>query len=60
MKPSGRKGLSFAFDLIPLGLEYVAAYIEKAVDTVNIVDLELDSRTFQECLDFYHPDLVGI
>ncbi len=60
VKPSGRKGLSFAFDLIPLGLEYIAAYIEDAVDQVHIVDLELDHRTFQECLDFYHPDLVGI
>ncbi len=60
VKPSGRKGLSFAFDLIPLGLEYIAAYIEDAVDQMHIVDLELDHRTFQECLDFYHPDLVGI
>lgn len=60
VKPSGRKGLSFAFDLIPLGLEYIAAYIEETVEQVNIVDLELDRRTFQQCLDTYHPDLVGI
>jgi len=60
VKPSGRKGLSFAFDLIPLGLEYVAAYIENDVKQVNIVDLELDRRKFQECLNFYHPDIVGI
>jgi radical SAM superfamily enzyme YgiQ (UPF0313 family) len=60
VKPSGRKGLSFAFDLIPLGLEYVAAYIEGAVDQVNIVDMELDRRKFQDCLNFYRPDLVGI
>ena len=60
VKPSGRKGLSFAFDLIPLGLEYLAASIEDAVEQVNIVDLELDRRTFQQCLDYYHPDLVGI
>ena len=60
VKPSGRKGLSFAFDLIPIGLEYVAAYIEDAVDQVHIVDMELDSRKFQDCLDFYRPDLVGI
>ena len=60
VKPSGRKGLSFAFDLIPLGLEYIAASIQDAVDQVNIVDLELDQRRFQECLDFYRPDIVGI
>ncbi len=60
VKPSGRKGLGFAFDLIPLGLEYLAAYIEDVVEQVHIVDLELDRRTFQQCLDFYRPDLVGI
>ncbi len=52
--------MSFAFDLIPLGLEYIAAYIEDVVEQVNIVDLELDRRTFRDCLDFYRPDLVGI
>ncbi len=52
--------MSFAFDLIPLGLEYIASYIQDAVEEVNIVDMELDRRSFQECLDFYQPDLVGI
>lgn len=60
VKPSGRKGLSFAFDLIPLGLEYIAAYIENVVEEVQIVDLELERRSFGECLNYYHPDLVGI
>jgi radical SAM superfamily enzyme YgiQ (UPF0313 family) len=60
VKPSGRKGLSFAFDLIPLGLEYIAAYIEDTVEKVDIVDLEMDRRKFQDCLHFYRPDLVGI
>ena len=60
VKPSGRKGLSFAFDLIPTGLEYIAAYIEEAVDSIHIVDMELDHRTFQDIISFYCPDLVGI
>jgi radical SAM superfamily enzyme YgiQ (UPF0313 family) len=60
VKPSGRKGLSFAFDLIPLGLEYIAAYIEDTVEKVDIVDMEMDPRKFQDCLQFYRPDLVGI
>ncbi len=60
VKPSGRKGLSFSFDLIPLGLEYIAANIEGSVEKVDIVDMELDRRTFQDCLQFYRPDLVGI
>jgi len=59
VKPSGRKGLSFAFDLVPIGLEYLAAYIEDAVDQINIVDLEMDRRKFQTILDLYQPDLVG-
>lgn len=60
VKPSGRKGLSFAFDLIPIGLEYIAAYIEDAVEQVHIVDMEMERRKFQDCLNFYRPDLVGI
>jgi radical SAM superfamily enzyme YgiQ (UPF0313 family) len=60
VKPSGRKGLSFSFDSIPLGLEYIAAYIKDTVDEVHIVDLELDNRKFQTIIDTYNPDLVGI
>ena len=60
VKPSGRKGLSFSFDLIPTGLEYIAAYIKDAVDQVHIVDLELDNRKFQEIINFYKPDLIGL
>ena len=60
VKPSGRKGLSFSFDLIPTGLEYIAAYIKDAVDQVHIVDLELDNRKFQDIINFYKPDLIGI
>jgi len=60
VKPSGRKGLSFAFDLIPTGLEYIAAYIENTVDQVHIVDMEMDHRKFQDLINLYCPDLVGI
>ena len=60
VKPSGRKGLSFSFDLIPIGLEYIAAYLKDTVDQVNIVDMELDNRKFQDIINFYSPDLVGI
>jgi radical SAM superfamily enzyme YgiQ (UPF0313 family) len=60
VKPSGRKGLSFSFDLIPTGLEYIAAYLKDAVDQVHIVDLELDRRKFQDIINFYKPDLIGI
>jgi radical SAM superfamily enzyme YgiQ (UPF0313 family) len=60
VKPSGRKGLSFAFDLIPTGLEYIAAHIEDTVDQVHIVDMEMDHRKFQDLINLYCPDLVGI
>jgi radical SAM superfamily enzyme YgiQ (UPF0313 family) len=60
VKPSGRKGLSFSFDMIPTGLEYIAAYLKDAVDQVHIVDMELDKRKFQDIINFYEPDLIGI
>jgi len=60
VKPSGKKGLSFAFDLIPLGLEYIAAYIEPFVDTVRIVDLDKERESLPYFIDLYRPDLVGI
>ena len=64
IKPSGRHGLSFAFDIIPAGLEYIAAYIEKDVDAVNIIDLEMEPKPIQQTLEKYldelKPDLVGI
>ena len=40
IKPSGKHGLSFAFDIIPTGLKYIAAYIEDVVDEINIIDLD--------------------
>ena len=64
IKPSGRHGLSFAFDIIPTGFEYIAAYIEDVVDEVNIIDLEMEpkpiQRTVEKYLDELRPDLVGI
>ncbi|MCW4018965.1 MAG: B12-binding domain-containing radical SAM protein [Candidatus Bathyarchaeota archaeon] len=60
VKPPGRKGLSFSFDMIPTGLEYIAAYLKDAVDQVHIVDMELDKRKFQDIINFYKPDLIGI
>jgi radical SAM superfamily enzyme YgiQ (UPF0313 family) len=60
VKPAGRKGLSFSFDLIPIGLEYIASNLKDVVDQVNIVDLELDNRQFSDVLKVYNPDLIGI
>jgi radical SAM superfamily enzyme YgiQ (UPF0313 family) len=60
VKPSGRKGLSFSFDSIPLGLEYIAAYLKDVADEVRIVDMELENRKFQSIINIYNPDLIGI
>ena len=60
VKAAGKQGLSFAFDLIPIGLEYIAAYIEPFVDAVRIVDLDKEREPFPYFIELYHPDLVGI
>ncbi len=60
VKPKGRKGLGFAVDLIPIGLEYIAAVIENIVDDVRIIDMELEKKSLQHFIDVFHPDLVGI
>jgi magnesium-protoporphyrin IX monomethyl ester (oxidative) cyclase len=41
-------------------LEYIAAYIEDTVDKVHIVDMEKEHRKFQDLINLYCPDLVGI
>jgi magnesium-protoporphyrin IX monomethyl ester (oxidative) cyclase len=64
IKPSGRHGLSYAFDLIPTALEYIAATVEDLADSVTILDLEMENRPFaeavKESLTAIDPDLVGI
>ena len=60
VKPRGKRGLSFLYDVIPIGLEYIAASIEKEVDDAHIIDLELEEQPFQYFLDVFNPDLVGI
>ena len=60
VKPSGRSGLSFLMDQIPIGLEYIAAHIEDVVDEVHIIDMEMERRSFKHLIDLFRPDLVGI
>jgi len=60
VKPPGRKGLGFASDVIPIGLEYIAASLEDSVDEVNIIDMELEQSSFHSFLDALNPDLVAI
>jgi magnesium-protoporphyrin IX monomethyl ester (oxidative) cyclase len=64
VKPSGRHGLSYAFDLIPTALEYIAATVEDIIENVTILDLEMEHKPFEEAvkesLMALNPDLVGI
>ena len=64
VKPSGRHGLSYAFDLIPTALEYIAATVEDAVDNVTVLDLEMEpgpsEEVIKDSLTTLDPDLVGI
>ncbi|MFX1508602.1 MAG: B12-binding domain-containing radical SAM protein, partial [Promethearchaeota archaeon] len=50
----------FLFDSVPLGLEYIAAFIEDVVEDVRIVDMALERKPFQFFIDLYQPDLIGI
>ena len=60
VKPPRRKGLGFASDGIPIGLEYIAVSIEDIVHEVNISDMELEKSSFHSFLDALNPDLVAI
>ncbi|MDD5143708.1 radical SAM protein [Methanoregula sp.] len=60
VKPSGRKGLGFASDVIPIGLEYIAASVEDIVDEVNIIDLDMEQNSLHYFLNAHNPDLVAI
>lgn len=58
--PSGRHGLGYSLDFIPIGLEYLAAYIKDHVSEVNIIDLKMEQRSIDYFLRRFKPDLVGI
>ncbi len=60
VKPKGRAGLGHLADLIPIGLEYIAASIEKEVEKVWIIDMELEKHPLQYFIDKFKPDLICI
>ncbi len=59
VKPSGDSGLAFAINMIPLGLESIAAYIRDIVDDILIYDECMDKEPFLKVLSGFKPDLVG-
>lgn len=58
--PHTAHGLGVAIDVIPLGLEYIAAYIEPHVDEVAVIDMAKEKKEFPRILKSFKPDLVGV
>ncbi|MEM3087149.1 MAG: radical SAM protein [Halobacteria archaeon] len=58
--PHTAHGLGVAIDVIPLGLEYIAAYIEPHVDEVAVIDMAKEKKEFPRILRSFKPDLVGV
>ena len=59
VKPVGPSGLAFALDIIPLGLESIAASIRDLVTDILIFDQSMDKEPFRKVLSKFKPDLVG-
>ena len=59
VKPSGNSGLAFALNIIPLGIESIAAYIRDIVEDILIYDEYMDKEPFLRVLSGFKPDLVG-
>jgi radical SAM superfamily enzyme YgiQ (UPF0313 family) len=59
VKPVGPSGLAFALNIIPLGLESIAAYIRDLVTDILIFDQSMDKEPFRKVLSKFKPDLVG-
>ncbi|MBW1870788.1 MAG: B12-binding domain-containing radical SAM protein, partial [Deltaproteobacteria bacterium] len=53
-------GAEFLMDDVPIRLEYLAAYIRKHVDWVELIDFNQGARPFSYYLQKMQPDLVGI
>ncbi|GAG33589.1 unnamed protein product, partial [marine sediment metagenome] len=60
VKPSGNSGLAFALNIIPLGIESIAAYIRDIVEDILIYDEYMDKEPFLKVLSGFKPDLVGV
>jgi len=59
VKPGVRKGLGFAQDVVPVGLEYIASSLERDAVKVMILDMEFEEKPFQYFLNEFQPSLVG-
>ena len=59
VKPFGPSGLAFALNIIPLGLESIAAYVRDFVDDILIYDQFMDKDSFYKVLSKFKPDIVG-
>jgi radical SAM superfamily enzyme YgiQ (UPF0313 family) len=58
--PQEAIGAEFMMEDVPLRLEYLAAYVRRHVDRVEILDLSNEPRSLARVLRRLRPDLVGI
>jgi len=60
VRPESRCGWGFMFAPLAINLEYIAAFIEKDVEAIKIVNQEFDTSDIRKHMDEFNPDFVGI
>ncbi len=60
VRPLSRCGWGYMWAPLAINLEYIAAYIEKDVEAISIVNQEFHDTDIEEALDEFKPDFVGV
>ena len=60
VRPLTRCGWGFMWAPLAINLEYIAAYIEKDVDEIMIVNREFDQTPIEKYIKDFSPDLFGV
>lgn len=60
VRPTSRCGWGYMWAPLAINLEYIAAYIEKDVEAISIVNQEFHDTDIEQALDEFKPDFVGV
>lgn len=60
VRPPSRCGWGFMWSPLAVNLEYIAAYIEKDVDEIMIVNQEFDKSDINHHIKEFDPDFFGV
>jgi len=60
VRPQSRCGWGFMWAPLAINLEYIAAYIEKDVEAVTIVNKEFDDTPIEKHISDFQPDFFGV